>query len=69
MSELWFRAKRFGWGWAPFTWQGWAITFGFVALILAGAAVDGYWMRHGGDRRLGTLGLLDLTDFLHRGRS
>lgn len=24
--KLWFRAKRFGWGWYPVTWQGWAVT-------------------------------------------
>ena len=24
-KQLWFKAKRFGWGWYPCTWQGWAI--------------------------------------------
>lgn len=24
--KLWFRAKRFGWGWYPVTWQGWLVT-------------------------------------------
>lgn len=25
-KTLWFRAKEFGWGWYPVTWQGWLIT-------------------------------------------
>lgn len=28
----WFRAKTFGWGWYPCTWQGWAVILGFVGL-------------------------------------
>jgi hypothetical protein len=23
---LWFRAHRYGWGWSPSSWQGWAVT-------------------------------------------
>jgi len=31
----WFAPKLFGWGATPVTWQGWALTLGFVgALIL-----------------------------------
>lgn len=26
-SPVWFKAKLFGWGWTPVTWQGWALTF------------------------------------------
>ncbi|MDB5264536.1 MAG: hypothetical protein JWN64_107 [Parcubacteria group bacterium] len=31
-KRLWFRAKDYGWGWVPVTWQGWLITliFGFL---------------------------------------
>jgi hypothetical protein len=28
-KRLWFRARRFGWGWTPITWQGW------MALVIA----------------------------------
>jgi hypothetical protein len=28
----WFRPKLFGFGAVPVTWQGWAATFGFIAL-------------------------------------
>lgn len=27
----WFRPRRFGYGATPATWQGWAVTLGFVA--------------------------------------
>ncbi|MDG2534649.1 hypothetical protein P6144_13385 [Sphingomonas sp. HITSZ_GF] len=29
----WFRPKRFGFGAVPVTWQGWAATFAFGALL------------------------------------
>lgn len=28
---MWFRAKRYGWGWRPVTWQGWAVVAVWVA--------------------------------------
>ena len=31
----WFAPKRYGYGSVPITWQGWAITIGFVAIALA----------------------------------
>jgi hypothetical protein len=37
MDTIWFKAKRFGWGWTPATWQGWLILAGFVAGIAASA--------------------------------
>ncbi|MFA6415050.1 MAG: hypothetical protein WC217_03075 [Candidatus Paceibacterota bacterium] len=30
----WFKAKVYGWGWTPATWQGWLILAVFVALIV-----------------------------------
>ncbi len=36
-TRYWFRAKRYGWGWTPCTWQGWAILAAFVALLAANA--------------------------------
>jgi hypothetical protein len=33
----WFRRKIWGWGWTPVTWQGWAVTIGAIALIVAAA--------------------------------
>ena len=34
-NPLWFRAKRFGWGWYPVTWQGWAIILMYVFVLFA----------------------------------
>lgn len=33
-DKLWFKAKRYGWGWYPVTWQGWLVTFIFVCLMI-----------------------------------
>jgi len=32
--RYWFRAKRYGWGWTPATWQGWVFTLGWLATTL-----------------------------------
>ena len=29
----WFAPKRYGFGSVPITWQGWAITIGYVAIV------------------------------------
>ncbi len=26
-QKLWFKAKKYGWGWYPSSWQGWSIIF------------------------------------------
>ena len=31
----WFAPKRYGFGAVPITWQGWAITIGFAAILVA----------------------------------
>lgn len=33
MKKLWFKAKDYGWGWYPVTWQGWLVTVGFLGFI------------------------------------
>ena len=33
-KEIWFRAKRYGLGWYPVSWQGWVITLLYVVIIL-----------------------------------
>jgi hypothetical protein len=32
-TKLWFRAKLYGWGWTPVTWQGWLVTLGYAIVI------------------------------------
>lgn len=33
MKKVWFKAKRYGYGWYPATWQGWLVVLIFLALI------------------------------------
>lgn len=33
-KNLWFGAKRYGWGWTPITWQGWAATIGYIVIVV-----------------------------------
>jgi hypothetical protein len=36
-KQPWFGPKQyFGWGWTPITWQGWAVTGLYLAVLLAG---------------------------------
>jgi len=40
-NGYWFKAKLYGWGWVPVTWQGWAVTLGYLVLvILLGLTID-----------------------------
>jgi hypothetical protein len=32
-KKLWFRAKNYGWGWYPVTWQGYLVTILYVLAI------------------------------------
>jgi uncharacterized membrane protein YhaH (DUF805 family) len=34
-EKLWFKSKRYGWGWTPCSWQGWAIIAMYVFVILS----------------------------------
>ena len=33
-KKLWFKAKRYGWGWYPATIEGWAVTIGYVLVFI-----------------------------------
>jgi uncharacterized membrane protein YhaH (DUF805 family) len=35
--KLWFKAKQYGWGWYPVTWQGWAIIVMYVFAMITNA--------------------------------
>lgn len=32
-NRLWFKAKNYGYGWYPVTWEGWLVTILFVLFI------------------------------------
>jgi hypothetical protein len=48
MSRLWFRAKRYGWGWSPASIEGWLVLAVFFAAVAADIVVFSAHMR-GGD--------------------
>lgn len=33
-NKLWFKAKKYGWGWYPASWEGWLVTILYVLFIL-----------------------------------
>jgi hypothetical protein len=37
MTAVWFKPRRYGYGATPVAWQGWALTFGFIALVVVAA--------------------------------
>ena len=41
MRQRWFRAKTYGWGWYPATWQGWAVlAFYVLGMVLSFYRID-----------------------------
>lgn len=43
-KKLWFRAKTYGWGWFPITWQGWLVTFVYTLLFTLSCLVFVAWL-------------------------
>lgn len=33
MKKLWFKAKEYGYGWYPITWEGWTVILGYFAAL------------------------------------
>lgn len=33
-NKLWFKAKTYGWGWTPVTWEGWVATLAYAVAII-----------------------------------
>lgn len=33
MQKLWFKAKEYGYGWYPATWQGWVVLAAYVGVL------------------------------------
>jgi hypothetical protein len=34
-SPYWFKRRRYGWGYMPVTWQGWAVVGGYIVIVVA----------------------------------
>lgn len=32
-KKLWFKAKRYGWGWTPSSWEGWVAIIVYAVLL------------------------------------
>jgi len=35
MTKKWFKAKTYGYGWYPATWQGWLCILGYMVILIA----------------------------------
>ena len=33
MTQLWFKAKKYGYGWYPATWQGWLVILVYLTIL------------------------------------
>jgi hypothetical protein len=33
-KKIWFKAKTYGWGWQPLSWEGWLITVVYVMAVI-----------------------------------
>ncbi len=42
--DYWFKAKDYGWGWAPARWQGWLVLLVWVAVFAAVVAILNLWL-------------------------
>ena len=38
-KKYWFKAKKYGWGWYPGTWQGWLIVAAYVVVVVGGTFI------------------------------
>lgn len=34
MNKLWFKRKKYGWGWTPISWEGWLVTVFYLISLL-----------------------------------
>jgi hypothetical protein len=34
-KKIWFKRKKYGWGWYPVTWQGWVILIVYLFAIVS----------------------------------
>jgi len=46
-GKLWFKRKCFGWGWTPYSWQGWLVLAIWMALIyISMYLIDHEWLKN-----------------------
>jgi peptidoglycan/LPS O-acetylase OafA/YrhL len=49
MKKIWFKAKRYGWGWYPATWQGWTViaiylVIFFILATIFETNIEKFWL-------------------------
>ena len=45
-KKLWFKAKRFGYGWTPIVWQGWAFLIVCVSVGVEPLVMTSHYYKH-----------------------
>ena len=46
-NKLWFKAKCYGWGWYPCSWEGWLVILIWVTLFTFGVLkMDHEWLKN-----------------------
>ncbi|MFZ2072456.1 MAG: hypothetical protein WAV10_02140 [Minisyncoccia bacterium] len=46
MNKIWFKRKRYGWGWYPSSWQGWLVLFvWFILFTSLVTKMDNEWLK------------------------
>lgn len=46
-QKLWFRRKRYGWGWTPCSWEGWLVIFIWVLFFISLVKdMDHEWLKN-----------------------
>ncbi len=58
MTPLWFRARRYGWGWTPVSIEGWLVVAAFLVALGLVTTVFVYQVRHGANPGAATLWFL-----------
>lgn len=54
-KKYWFKRKRYGWGWVPETWQGFAATIAYIVIVMGSFAAFGTSAQADNGKELGIL--------------
>jgi hypothetical protein len=47
MAKYWFKAKTWGYGWYPVTWQAWLVLFIWLVILIFGIIkMDHEWLKN-----------------------
>jgi hypothetical protein len=52
-KKLWFKAKRYGYGWYPVTWQGWGVLLMYIFALLSDATFANHYLHSVSDFLMG----------------